>query len=47
MEAKSGFSRYDAGTLTSNYGLNVSQQMGIPMDEITPEKRFYADLHID
>ena len=30
MEAKGGFSRYDAGTLTSNYGLNVSQQMGIP-----------------
>src|SRR4030095_203991 len=30
MEAKSGFSRYDAGTLTSNYGRNVSQQMGIP-----------------
>jgi Carboxypeptidase regulatory-like domain len=30
LEAKGGFSRYDAGTLTSNYGLNVSQQMGIP-----------------
>ncbi len=30
MEVKGGFSRYDAGTLTSNYGLNVSQQMGIP-----------------
>jgi len=29
MEAKSGFSRYDAGTLTSNYGINASQQMGI------------------
>ena len=30
LEAKGGFSRYDAGTLTSNYGRNVSQQMGIP-----------------
>lgn len=30
LEAKGGFSRYDAGTLTSNYGLNVSQQIGIP-----------------
>lgn len=30
FEAKGGFSRYDAATLTSNYGLNVSQQMGIP-----------------
>ncbi|MEO5742525.1 MAG: TonB-dependent receptor, partial [Vicinamibacterales bacterium] len=30
LDAKGGFSRYDAGTLTSNYGLNVSQQMGIP-----------------
>lgn len=30
LEAKSGFSRYDAKTLTSNYGLNVSRQMGIP-----------------
>jgi outer membrane receptor protein involved in Fe transport len=30
MEAKGGFSRYDAQTLHSNYGLNVSRQMGIP-----------------
>jgi acyl carrier protein len=25
----------------------ISEQMGMPMDEITPEKRFQADLHID
>ncbi len=30
METKAGFSRYDAETLHSNYGLNVSSQMGIP-----------------
>ena len=30
MEVKGGFSRYDAETLHSNFGLNVSRQMGIP-----------------
>lgn len=30
MEAKGGFARYDAKTLHSNYGLDVSRQMGIP-----------------
>jgi outer membrane receptor protein involved in Fe transport len=30
LEAKSGFSRYDAATVTPNYGLNASQQVGIP-----------------
>ena len=30
MEAKGGFSRYDAATNHSNFGINASQQMGIP-----------------
>jgi hypothetical protein len=30
MEIKGGFSRYDAATNHSNFGINASQQMGIP-----------------